>query len=182
MMLSPVESFTISLYLNNKPGVLNRVGLVFSRRGWNIDSLSVSPDEDGRFSHCSIVANGDSSTLSKIVGQLNKLVDVIYARDHLVDNVVSRELALIKVKCGPEHFQELHDILDGVLWKTVDESHTTKTVEVVGERSAISELQGKLDRALGVVEIVRTGAVSLARGTTRTGGPHYCQLPVSRFG
>ena len=86
-MLSEVKSFTISLYLNNKPGVLNRVALVFSRRGWNIDSLSVSPDEDGRFSHCSIVANGDANTLFKIVAQLNKVVDVIYAREHLVDNV-----------------------------------------------------------------------------------------------
>ena len=81
-MLSPVKSFTISLFLANKPGVLNRVGLVFSRRGWNIDSLSVSPNVDGRFSYCSIVATGDENTLFKIVAQLNKVVDVISAKAH----------------------------------------------------------------------------------------------------
>jgi len=176
-MLSEVKSFTISLYLNNKPGVLNRVALVFSRRGWNIDSLSVSPDEDGLFSHCSIVANGDESTLFKIVAQLNKVVDVIYAREHLVDNVVSRELALIKVTCGPERFHDLHDILGSVLWKTVDESLTTKTVEVVGTREIVNEMHEKLDRVLGVLEIVRTGAVALAKGTANTGKPQACDLP-----
>jgi len=170
-MLSQVKSFTISLYLANKPGVLNRVGLVFSRRGWNIDSLSVSPDEDGRFSHCSIVANGDANTLFKIVGQLNKVVDVIYAREHLIDNVVSRELALMKVSCTPERFHDLHNELEGVLWKIVDESATTKTVEVVGTREVIDKVRGRLDIVLGVLEMVRTGAVALAKGSAPTGLP-----------
>ena len=181
-MLSEVKSFTISLYLNNKPGVLNRVALVFSRRGWNIDSLSVSPDEDGRFSHCSIVANGDANTLFKIVAQLNKVVDVIYAREHLVDNVVSRELALIKVACGPERFHDLHGVLDGVLWKIVDESLTTKTVEVVGTRDVVNEMHEKLDKVLGVLEIVRTGAVALAKGLKQTGKPQVCELPTDMVG
>ena len=181
-MLSEVKSFTISLYLNNKPGVLNRVALVFSRRGWNIDSLSVSPDEDGRFSHCSIVANGDANTLFKIVAQLNKVVDVIYAREHLVDNVVSRELALIKVVCGPERFHDLHDVLDGVLWKIVDESLTTKTVEVVGTRDVVNEMHEKLDKVIGVLEIVRTGAVALAKGLKQTGKPQVCELPADMVG
>ena len=170
-MLSQVDSFTISLYLANKPGVLNRVGLVFSRRGWNIDSLSVSPDEDGRFSHCSIVANGDANTLFKIVGQLNKVVDVIYAREHLVDSVVSRELALVKVICSPERFHELHKELDGVLWKIVDESITTKTVEGVGTREVIDRVHRRRDSILGVLEMVRTGAVALAKGNAPTGLP-----------
>jgi len=170
-MLLQVKSFTISLYLANKPGVLNRVGLVFSRRGWNIDSLSVSPDEDGRFSHCSIVANGDANTLFKIVGQLNKVVDVIYAREHLIDNVVSRELALMKVSCTPGRFHDLHNELEGVLWKIVDESATTKTVEVVGTREVLDKVRGRLDLVLGVLEMVRTGAVALAKGSAPTGLP-----------
>ena len=170
-MLSQVKSFTISLHLANKPGVLNRVGLVFSRRGWNIDSLSVSSDEDRRFSHCSIVATGDENTLFKIVAQLNKIVDVIYAREHLVDSVVSRELALIKVVCSPERFHDLHNELDGVLWKIVDESITTKTVEVVGTREVIDGVRSRLETVLGVLEMVRTGAVALAKGSAPTGVP-----------
>jgi acetolactate synthase-1/3 small subunit len=170
-MLSPVKSFTISLYLSNKPGVLNRVILVFSRRGWNIDSLSVSPDEDRLFSHCSIVASGDESTLFKIVAQLNKIVDVIYAQEHSVDSVVSRELALIKVACSPARFHDLHKVLEGVLWKTVDESVSTKTVEVVGTRDVINHVHADLEAVLGVLEVVRTGAVALVKGSAFTGKP-----------
>ncbi len=97
-----MRTHTISLYVANKAGVLNRLVLVFSRRGWNIDSLSVSPDPDGKLSRCTIVAQGDTRTLKLIIGQLKKLVDVIDAREYPTECVVESELALIRLSC-PEH-------------------------------------------------------------------------------
>ena len=97
---SPVGKHTISLYVNNKPGVLIRIALVFARRGYNIDSLVVSEGHDPRFSHMNITATGDEQTLQQILRQLNKLVDVIHAKDHTGDDIIQQDLALIKLRCS----------------------------------------------------------------------------------
>src|SRR4051812_25185900 len=93
---------SISLLVNNRPGVLIRISLVFARRGYNIDSLVVSPTHNGKFARMNIVASGEPKTLEQIIHQLNKLVDVIHAKDHTGETVVEKELALIKVRCVPE--------------------------------------------------------------------------------
>ena len=93
---------SISLLVTNKPGVLIRIALVFSRRGYNIDSLVVSPTHNGKFARMNIVASGEPKTLIQIIHQLNKLIDVIHAKDHTGETVVEKELALIKVRCAPE--------------------------------------------------------------------------------
>src|SRR5512137_2237055 len=90
---------SISLYVANKPGVLIRIALVFSRRGYNIDSLVVSETQDPRFSRMNIVASGDRETLEQILKQLNKLTDVIHARDYSFSEVIEKELALVKIDC-----------------------------------------------------------------------------------
>ena len=95
--VSTVTSHTISLHLQNRSGVLNRVVLTFSRRGWNIDSLSVSHELDDSTSRCSIVASGDSATLNLIVSQLKKLIDVIDAYEEEPGESTERELALFRV-------------------------------------------------------------------------------------
>src|SRR5210317_709067 len=87
---------TISLLVNNKPGVLIRISLVFARRGFNLDSVVVSPGMEERYSRMTITASGDPGALRRILQQLNKLVDVIHATDHTGERVVERELALIK--------------------------------------------------------------------------------------
>ena len=92
-------SHSISLTVANKPGVLVRVALVFSRRGYNIDSLVVSPALDGQFARMNIVARGNPDTLEQIILQLEKLVDVLHAQDHTGHAAVEKELALLKVNC-----------------------------------------------------------------------------------
>ena len=82
LMIPGFEQHTISLLVSNKPGVLMRIAQVFSRRGYNLESVVVSPTKDNRFSRMSLVATGDRETLDQIIKQLNKLVDVIHARDH----------------------------------------------------------------------------------------------------
>ena len=98
-MAENVRKHTISLYVSNKPGVLIRIALVFARRGYNIDSLIVSEGHDPDFSNMNISATGDERTLDQILKQLNKLVDVVHAKDNTGEDVIQRELALLKVKC-----------------------------------------------------------------------------------
>ena len=94
-----IKKHLVSLYVANKFGVLNRVALVFARRGFNIDSLVVSEAYDPDFSHMNIVASGDERTIVHIIKQLNKLVDVVHAADNTGKDVIQRELALVKVRC-----------------------------------------------------------------------------------
>jgi acetolactate synthase-1/3 small subunit len=101
------DKHTISLYVANKPGVLIRIALVFARRGYNIDSLVVSEGHDPSFSHMTISATGDRKTLDQILKQLNKLVDVVHAKDHTEDTVIEREMALVKIKCPAEKRAEV---------------------------------------------------------------------------
>ncbi|NNL84842.1 MAG: acetolactate synthase small subunit, partial [Myxococcales bacterium] len=89
---------TLSVFVNNKPGVLVRVALVFSRRGYNIESLVVSPAARGEFSRMTIVCTGDRETLEQIIKQLSKLIDVVHAVDHTGDDAVETEIALIKIE------------------------------------------------------------------------------------
>ena len=88
---------TISLYVNNKPGVLSRVAITFARRGYNIESLVVSPAASGDFSRMTITSSGDPETLEQIIKQLAKLVDVVHAVDHTGDDAYETEIALVKV-------------------------------------------------------------------------------------
>ena len=97
-----MKKHAISLYVANKPGVLIRISLVFARRGYNIDSLVVSGAHDPNFSQMNIEATGDEKTLDQILKQLNKLVDVVHAKDNTGEDVIAREFALIKVNCPPE--------------------------------------------------------------------------------
>ena len=131
-----VKKHVISLYVNNKPGALIRIALVFARRGYNIDSLVVSEGHDPAFSHMNITATGDEKTLQQILQQLNKLVDVIHAKDHTGDDIVQRELALIKLHC-------------------------------TGETEKIDALHRMLNQ-YGILEMVRTGQVLIARGEETT--------------
>ena len=161
------QQHTISLLVNNKPGVLIRIALVFSRRGYNIESVVVSPDNNPKFSRMSLVASGDKETLDQIIKQLNKLVDVIHATDHTGQNTLERELALFKVNCSPEKRGQILQIADHFKCRSIDLSEDTMTFEVTGSTEKLNAMQLMLDK-YGILESIRTGKLVMMRGKTET--------------
>jgi acetolactate synthase-1/3 small subunit len=158
-----IKKHTISLYAANKPGVLNRTALVFARRGCNIDSLVVSQGHDPAFSHMNIVATGDEQTLDQILKQLNKLVDVVHAREHTGEGAIERELALIKLRCPAENRTEILEIAHTFKCQVLDLSENAVTLQVTGTNEKIDALH-RLVGKYGVLELARTGKVLITRG------------------
>ena len=161
------ESHAISLLVSNKPGVLIRVALVFARRGYNIDSLVVSPATDEKFARMTIVANGDKETLEQIIKQLNKLVDVIHARDHTGEVMVDKELALIKVQCPIEKRTEVLQIVEYFKAETVDLTEDTLMPQVTGDFARMKSMLVMLNK-YGIVDTVRSGKLIMSRGHATT--------------
>jgi acetolactate synthase-1/3 small subunit len=163
---SPAHS--ISLLVSNKPGVLVRISLVFSRRGYNIDSLVVSPTLDGRFSRMNIVARGNPETLAQIILQLEKLVDVLSAIDHTGQSVVENELALFKIKLlNTTERTEILQIADHFRATSVDMTPTSVIVQATGPSDKIDAVKTMLE-SYKIVEYIRTGKVIMARGEKPT--------------
>ena len=158
---------TISLYVANKPGVLIRISLVFARRGYNIDSLVVSEAHDPNFSQMTIVAIGDYATLDQILKQLNKLVDVVHAKDNTGEKVIETELALIKVKCPPESRTEILQVAEAFKGKVVDLSEKTITFQVAGSSEKLDAVH-RVFNPYGILEMIRSGKILIARGTEVT--------------
>ena len=160
-------SHTLSVYVANKPGVLARIAQVFSRRGFNIDSLVVSSSMDGNFSRMTITAIGDASGLDQIIFALKKLIDVIHCVDHTGEDVVIREMALIKIAVGVENRAEVLQIVDHFGAKTVDLTETSLIMMATGNTDKLDALINLL-RKFRIVELVRTGKVVMARGEEET--------------
>ena len=158
---------TISVLVENRPGVLARVAGLFSRRGFNIESLAVSTTEDPTVSRMTIVVGGPETVLEQISKQLYKLMDVIKVMDHTGDPVVARELALVKVKAKPEDRAEIMQIANIFRANIVDVGESTFTLEVTGDEEKVSALENLL-RKFGIEEMVRTGKVVLVRGAKPT--------------
>ena len=166
-MAENFSTHAIGLYVANKPGVLNRIALVFSRRGYNLDSLVVSPARDTNFSHMNIIASGERETLDQILKQLNKLVDVVHARDYADLDKVEKELGLIKVRCLPKDRTDILQIGHAFRAEVVDISDTTITFQITGAPRKIDGLEKMLE-ANGIIEVIRTGAVLMAIGEELT--------------
>ena len=162
-----LTSHLISLHVANKPGVLNRIAQVFARRGFNIDSLVVSESQDPAYSRMTISASGDKRTLDQILKQLNKLMYVVHAVDHTGEDVVGRELGLVKVRCSAEVRSEVMDIGHAFKCDIVDISENTMSFQVTGQSEKLDALHRMLDK-YGIVEMVRTGKVLIARGDSST--------------
>lgn len=158
---------SISLLVANKPGVLIRIALVFNRRGYNIESLVVSPAHNGKFSRMNITASGDRKTLEQIIKQLNKLIDVIHAKDHTGEVAVEKELALIKLQCPPEKRTEVLQIIEHFKSQTVDLTENTVMIQVTGNTEKLDAMELILDK-YGILEMVRTGKIIMARGSGQT--------------
>jgi acetolactate synthase-1/3 small subunit len=158
---------TISLFVNNKPGVLVRVALVFSRRGYNIESLVVSNAKEQNFARMTITCSGDEETFEQIIKQLAKLVDVVRAEDHTDEDMVETEVALIKVAVPLENRTAMLQIAEHYKAKVVDYSPETVMLRVYGESAKLDGMMNLLG-PYDVKEVVRSGKIVMARGTAQT--------------
>jgi acetolactate synthase-1/3 small subunit len=159
--------YSVSLYVNNKPGVLIRIALVFARRGYNLESVVVSPGHDPAFSRMSLVASGEKRILVQIIKQLNKLVDVIHATDHSMERVISKEIALIKVQCPPKKRTEILQITEHFKCSTIDITESTLLLQSTGSSEKLDALHTMLDK-FGIIESIRSGKLIMARGAAAT--------------
>jgi acetolactate synthase-1/3 small subunit len=164
---STYRKHVISMYVANQPGVLIRVALVFARRGYNIDSLVVSEGHDPAFSHMTITARGEERGLAQVLSQLNKLVDVLRAKDHTSDDILRRELALIKVRCTAGDRAEILQVAQMFQCEMLHLTDGTVTLQATGEPERIDALH-RLLGGYGILEMVRTGHVLIARGEEST--------------
>jgi acetolactate synthase-1/3 small subunit len=158
---------TLSVLVANKPGVLTHVSGLFSRRGYNIDSLTVGVTENPDISRMTIVVHGDEHVIEQVTKQLNKLIDIIKVVDISPQESVDRELALLKVNADPASRAEIIEIVNIFRAKIVDVSAKSLIVEVTGSTDKINALE-ELMRPFGIKEMVRTGKVALVRGARAT--------------
>ncbi|HZL64665.1 MAG TPA: acetolactate synthase small subunit [Thermoleophilia bacterium] len=154
---------TLSILVENKPGVLTRVAGLFARRAFNIESLAVGLSEDPRLSCITIVINGDEHPVDQVAKQLHKLINVVKIRDLGPDNSVSAELLLVRVAGDGDKRTEALQIAEIFKAKIVDVDRKALTLRVVGTTDKVEALL-ELLQPLGVLEVVRTGTVAIGRG------------------
>jgi acetolactate synthase I/III small subunit len=154
---------TLSILVENKPGVLTRVAGLFARRGFNIESLAVGLSEDTRLSRITIVIDGDEHPVDQVTKQLHKLINVLKIRDLDPANQVSAELLLVRVAGEGEKRDEVLQIAEIFNAKIVDVDRRQLTLRVVGTNDKVEALL-ELLQPLGVLEVVRTGTIAMGRG------------------
>ena len=158
---------TISVLVENKFGALARIAGLFSGRGFNIDSLTVSPTHDNTMSKMTIVTTGDDAVLEQIDKQLNKLVDVVKVTDLTGTGLVARELMLIKVKATGKTRSEIIQIASIFKAKVVHVHHEAITMEVTGKSDKLDAFVELMDK-FGIIEDARTGKVAFAQSPKAT--------------
>ena len=155
---------TISLLVENKPGVLSRVAGLFSGRGFNIESLSVAETLDPKISRMTILTTGNDQILEQITKQLNKLINVIKVIDYKSNEFVGRELALIKITVTEQTRSEILSIIDIFRGKVVDVSSESYTIEITGDENKMQAILDLL-RPMGIKDIAKTGCAAITRGS-----------------
>ncbi|MSO44557.1 MAG: acetolactate synthase small subunit [Thermoleophilia bacterium] len=158
---------TLSVLVENKPGVLSRVAGLFTRRGYNIDSLAVSPTEHPDRSRMTITVDASRFPVEQITKQLDKLVNVIKIRDLDPENMVARELGLFKVSTTDHNRADILALIEIFRGEIVDVTHDALTIEATGTTADLENLE-ELLKTNGLVEMVRTGVVALGRGAHTT--------------
>jgi acetolactate synthase-1/3 small subunit len=159
---------TLSVYVNNKAGVLMRICQVFARRGYNIESLVVSQGRDARFSRMTIGLKGAPEGLEQIIKQVNKLIDVIHCSEHSTADAVVKEMLLVKflVEDGQKRTDALQ-IIEHFNGKTVDLTPRSMIAMITGDSPKVDAAVGMLNQ-FDIIETVRTGKVVMARGEQPT--------------
>jgi acetolactate synthase-1/3 small subunit len=158
----PPKHHILTVLVENKPGVLSRLAGLFSRRGFNIFSLAVSPTEDDRFSRTTIVVDAESAPLEQIVKQLNKLINVIKITEIAASEGVEREMMLVTVRASAELRSQLTELTAIFEAKIVDVGYEAMTIMVAGEPDKLDAFSD-LVKPYGIVELQRTGRIALAR-------------------
>ncbi len=158
-----VMKHTLSVLVENKPGVLAKISGLFGRRGFNIDSLAVGPTEDETISRMTIVVESEDRSLEQVTKQLHKLISVIKIQDLDPENTIERELVLIKVNTEPDFRPEILEIVDIFRAKIVDVSPKSLVIEITGTTAKLEAME-ELLRPYGIIELVRTGRIATSRG------------------
>lgn len=154
--------YTLSVLVENRPGVLSKVVGLFSRRGYNIDSVAVGATEDPTMSCITIVGEGDNYILEQVEKQLNKVIPVIKVRS-LSPDAVQAELMLVKIGCDTQNLAEINQIAALMKAEVVDVSRNSLTLRFTGEHEKCDTLCDLL-RPYGIRELARTGVIALDRG------------------
>ncbi len=165
---------TLVALVEDKPGVLNRVASLFRRRAFNIESLTVGHTEQPGISRMTIVVDSNQTNAERVTANLYKLVNVIQIRDLAELPTVSRDLALIKVSANPERRSEIMQLVEVYRSRIVDVGNNSLIIEITGDEEKINSFVDVL-RPFGILEMVRTGTVAMARGVTsvETNGNGY---------
>ncbi|MDO4848279.1 MAG: acetolactate synthase small subunit [Coriobacteriia bacterium] len=153
----------LSVTVENKSGVLSRVTGMISRRGFNIDSLTVAPTEDESLSRMTIIVEADELGFEQITKQLHKLVSVYHISDLTEEDAVERELVLFKVQASPDRRHEIIEIANVFRAKVVDVGKNTLTIEATGNESKLDAMED-LFRGYGIRQLTRTGKIAMGRG------------------
>ena len=157
----------LSILVENKPGVLARVAGLFSRRGFNIDTLAVGPTDDPSVSRITLTLDGAVHPIDQVTKQLHKLVNVLKIRDLEPEDTVTRELALFKVSADGGQRGELMQICEIFRAKVVDVTRRSVTIEVTGTTDKVGAFE-QMVRPFGLIEMMRTGEIAIARGRGET--------------
>ncbi|MBM4400696.1 MAG: acetolactate synthase small subunit [Crenarchaeota archaeon] len=154
----------IAALVENKPGVLHSIANMFRRRGFNIESITVGHTEQKGLARMTITVNGDEKTLEQIIKQMNKLIDVVKVSSLELENIVTRELALIKVNVPDTKTRsDIINCVEVFRGRVVDVSSETLTIEITGTPDKIDAFLN-LMKTYGIMELARTGITALSRG------------------
>jgi acetolactate synthase-1/3 small subunit len=154
----------ISVLVENKAGVLAKISGLFSRRGFNIESLAVGPTDDEKISRITLSVNAEEHSVEQIIKQLYKLINVIKIQELDPSNIVARELVLIKISADSKTRPEILEIVSVFRANIVDVGKKTLMIEITGDSSKVKALVDLL-RPFGIIELVRTGKIACARGS-----------------
>ena len=165
MSTNAKNQFVIAVYVDNKSGVLTRVTSMFTRRGFNIDALTVGETESPEYSRITITMSGDGYARDQMINQLRKLFNVKKVEVLEKNASIDRELMLLKVRNTPENRQEIMSVVDIFRSKIIDYSVDALCIEVTGEPSKIDAFVAIM-KPFGIIELCRTGIVALERGSS----------------
>jgi acetolactate synthase-1/3 small subunit len=157
----------LSILVENKPGVLTRIAGLFARRGFNIDTLTVGPTDDDGVSRITLTLDGALHPIDQVTKQLHKLVNVLKIRDLEPGDTVARELALFKVAADGTQRAEVLQICEIFRGKVIDVTKRSMIVEITGTTAKVEAFE-KLIRPYGLIEMMRTGEIAIARGRGET--------------
>ena len=158
---------TLSILVENKPGVLTRIAGLFARRGFNIDTLAVGPTDDPSVSRVTLTLDGAKHPIDQVTKQLHKLVNVLKIRDLEPDETLARELAMFKVSADGASRAEVMQICEIFRAKIVDVTKRSLVVEVTGTYEKVEAFE-RLVRPFGLIEMARTGEIAISRGRSET--------------